>query len=222
MVVDWRGRFNRPDADLAATRGGARLVVATRTLLLMAGGGWFGAALALAAAAAWFRLSGSYDVDEQFAVQLLTVAECAMATAGLVCSLPLLVRTAASRAAARLSLFAVVVPVFFAFALQILALEHESENRAKNRLYLARHAEIVTRYYRAKGRMPESFDRALEWSGERLPWRGDADGHDVRYAKLDRSRFLICSAAPRLHLAIERTRVRVSTWPHGQPDPCRE
>ncbi len=198
------------------------MVVARRSLFLIAGGAWFGIALALAAAAAWFRLIGSYNMGEQLAVQLLTVAECAMATAGLVCSLPLLVRTAASRGAAKLSLFAVVIPVFFAFGLQILAIEDVEANQAKNQAYLAEHAQIVTRYYRAKGRMPESFDRAVEWSGTRLAWRGDADGHPVRYEKLSRSSFLLCSPWARLHLRIEETRVESETWPPNQPDPCRE
>jgi hypothetical protein len=192
-----------------------------RRIAWLAGGGWFGIAFAMAAGAGWFRFGSSYNVEDQFAVQILTVAECAMATAGLTCSLPILVKTAVSQGAAKTTVFAVAVPVFFAFGLQIIAMETDEANRAKNREYLTHQADIILQYEHAKSRMPESFDRALEWSGEHRHWRGDADGNDVTYHKIDKQHFLICANKPRLHLLIAPGRVDVSTWPANQPDPCR-
>jgi hypothetical protein len=80
-------------------------------------------------------------------------------------------------------------------------------------------AEIITRYAKAKGRMPPSFERALEWSGKTISNRGDADGRPVAYVRVDDQHYRICASGPRLHIWIDARSIRVDPWPPGKHDP---
>lgn len=190
------------------------------TWTLIAAGSWFGMCVAIFLAALWLRFMQPYHATNQLVVFLLLIFDCILATMALICALPLILWTAPRPGAAKLAAAAVLVPVVSAFTLQILAMESPAENQAKNIEYLKQQAAILSRYAREHGRMPPSFERALESSGTTLLQRGDADGRDVSYRRLNDRQFLICGSQARLHLLVEADRTRVETWSTDESDPC--
>lgn len=191
-----------------------------KSVLLLASGAWFGLCGSIAMAALWFRFVLPYYSNNQLAVQFLMIAECVLATVALLVAIPLLLSTGHSPVEARIAVFSVLAPVLSASVLLLLYTEDPTENQAKNESYLLEQARIISGYWAAKGRMPASFDRALEWSRQTFPTHGDADGASVQFQRLDNQTVVLCAPQPRLHIWIEKNKIRVERWRPGEPDPC--
>lgn len=187
---------------------------------VIAGGAWLGLSLGLAMAGLWMRFERPYYLESQLGMQVMMVGECVLALVGLVCSMPLILWTAETSVGPKLVVVVIATPVVAAFVLQAAAFESPDENREKNVQYLKGHAQVILDYERRRGRMPASFDIAMEKSGRRFPHRGDADGNEVKFRRLDRHRYLICAPAARLHLKVEGGEVKEEPWVEGRGDPC--
>ena len=84
--------------------------------------------------------------------------------------------------------FAAVVALLFG-----LAYESAASNKSKNQKYLQRLSVIVNRYIEKNHKVPETFGKALDGSGELLPNRGDADGNSLMYIRFSDRIYLLRS-----------------------------
>ncbi|MHA3773915.1 hypothetical protein ACXR0O_20480 [Verrucomicrobiota bacterium sgz303538] len=67
--------------------------------------------------------------------------------------------------------------------------ESPEQRIANNTAYLERLAGMVCAFRKAHGHLPQSFEQAHEYSGERLPNRGDYYGKGYLYARIVDSAF---------------------------------
>jgi hypothetical protein len=67
------------------------------------------------------------------------------------------------------------------------------EDRVANEQYLVSLAKIVIEYKTAKGKLPDTFEEAHEYSHKVLPNRGDKYGHSLIYTSFSGKAFLLRS-----------------------------